>query len=190
MKRQGENCQGTRRKSGLKRSRLFKEDRGKSKQIEVRVQNKRQGSRPFVPSLLDLSLRVLAENAEGIVSLELVPDLLKERLTILLCNMRKMDVHMLNLLLKPCPTVIRVKDCSWLTESQFRQTFGNCDTESLRVLQLDLCGQCMLDIALTDTLARSLNSLPNLATVSLRGACSLSDNGIKALVMSASALLS
>lgn len=134
MKRQGKNCQGTRKKSGLKRSRLLdKEDRGKRKQIEVRVQNKRQGSRPFVPSLLDLSLGVLAENAEGIVSLELVPDLLKERLTILLCNMRKMDVHMLNLLLKPCPTVIRVKDCSWLTESQFRQTFGNCDTESLRV---------------------------------------------------------
>ncbi|CAI9755752.1 unnamed protein product [Fraxinus pennsylvanica] len=191
MKRQGENCEGRSENSGLKRSRLFNEgDRGKGTQIEVRAQNKRQGARPLATPLVDLSLRALAENAEGIVSLELIPDWLKERLTILLCHMRKMDVHMLNLLVKPCPTVIRVKNCSWLTETQFRQTFGNFDSRSLRVLQLDLCGQCMLDLVLTDTLARSLNSLPNLAIGSLRGACSLSDSGLKALVMSAPALLS
>ncbi|KAL2545152.1 uncharacterized protein Fot_14385 [Forsythia ovata] len=172
----------------------------------VRAQNKRQGAQqlikwkpleencdhraPLVPSLMDLSLQALAENAEGIVSLELVPDMLNIRLTNLLCDMRKMDAHMLNLLVKGCPTVIRVKNCSWLTENQFRQMFWNCETKSLRVLQLDLCGQCMLDNAFTDALARPINSLLNLAIVSLRGACHLSDSGLKALVMSAPALLS
>ncbi|KAL2492915.1 Uncharacterized protein Adt_28543 [Abeliophyllum distichum] len=89
---------------------------------------------PLVPSLLDLSLRALAENAEGIVSLELVPDILRRRLTDLLCDIRKMDVHILDLLVKGCPTEIRIKNCSWLTEKQFTQTFKNCESKCLRVL--------------------------------------------------------
>ncbi|KAK4412697.1 hypothetical protein Salat_2916900 [Sesamum alatum] len=145
---------------------------------------------PFVPSLLDLSLNALAENAEGIVSLELVPDNLRRRLTDMLCDMRKMNLNVLNLLLQGCPTEIRIKNCSWLTDKQFQQTFRNCRTKDLRVLQLDLCGQCMLDFAFRDTLAQSSNIFSSLAIVSLRGACRLSDSGLKDLVMSARALQS
>ncbi|KAL0311814.1 UNVERIFIED_CONTAM: F-box/LRR-repeat protein 17 [Sesamum radiatum] len=145
---------------------------------------------PFVPSLLDLSLKALAENAEGIVSLELVPDNLRRRLTNMLCDMRKMNINVLKLLLRGCPTEIRIKNCSWLTDKQFQQTFQNCQTKDLRVLQLDLCGQCMLDFAFRATLTQCSNSLPSLAIVSLRGACRLSDSGLKDLVMSAQALQS
>lgn len=57
-------------------------------------------------------------------------------------------------------------------------------------LQLDLCGHCMPDYILSDTLARSPNCLPALITTSLRGAHRLSDNGLRALVSSAPSLSS
>ncbi|KAG8375761.1 hypothetical protein BUALT_Bualt10G0133900 [Buddleja alternifolia] len=145
---------------------------------------------PIVPSLLDLSLRVLAENAERIVSLVEVPDVFRRRLTDVLCDTSKMNVHILNLLVKGCPDEIRIKNCSWLTETQFHQTFRNFQTKNLKVLQLDLCGQCMLDYAFQDTFSQSSNSFSRLAIVSLRGACRLSDKGLTKLVMSAPALQS
>ncbi|KAL3655799.1 hypothetical protein CASFOL_000195 [Castilleja foliolosa] len=144
----------------------------------------------FVPSLLDLSLKALAENAERIVSLELVPDHLRERLVDRLCDTSKMSIHVMNLIVEKCPTEIRLKNCSWLTEKQFREMFENCQRENLRVLQLDLCGQCMLDCAFKDVLSHSSNNFSSLGIVSLRGACRLSDNGLKALVMSAPLLQS
>lgn len=88
----------------------------------------------FVPSLLDLSLKALAESAEGIVSLEQVPDNLRGRLTNMLCDIGKMNAHIMNLLAEGCPTEIRIKNCSWLTEKQFQQTFRNCQTKDLRVI--------------------------------------------------------
>ncbi|GFQ00039.1 F-box/LRR-repeat protein 7 [Phtheirospermum japonicum] len=105
----------------------------------------------FVPSLLDLSLKALAENAEWIVSLELVPDNLRERL------------------------VGRSEEAV---------------NVSLDVLQLDLCGQCMLDFAFKDVLSNSSFSFSSLAIVSLRGACRLSDSGLKDLIISAPSLQS
>ncbi|CAA0838026.1 Unknown protein [Striga hermonthica] len=145
---------------------------------------------PFVPSLLDLSLKALAENAEGMISLKMVPDNLRERLTDRLCDTSKMGVDFLKLLLEGCPTEIRIKNSSWLTEKEFHQAFKNCQTKDLRVLQLDLCGQCMLDFAFEDIISHSLNSFSSLAVVSLRGACRLSDCGIKTLVTSAPLLRS
>ncbi|KAL6556704.1 hypothetical protein OROGR_005992 [Orobanche gracilis] len=120
----------------------------------LRENQNRSITAPFVPSLLDLSLKALAENAEG------------------------------------CPTEIRVKNCSWLTEKQCLQTFGNFDTKDLRVLQLDLCGQCMLDFAFRDIICNSSNSFSSLAILSLRGACRLTDSGLKTLIMAAPLLRS
>ncbi|XP_075522408.1 DNA repair protein RAD7-like [Primulina tabacum] len=144
----------------------------------------------LVPSLLDLSVKALAENAEGLVSLELVPDMLRRRLTDLLCDTCRMSVHVLNLLVKGYPTEIRIKNCSWLTDKQFHQAFNNCQTKNLMVLQLDLCGQIMLDLAFRDMLSRSSNKFSSLAIISLRGACRLSDSGLKELVLAAPNLLS
>ncbi|XP_073129457.1 uncharacterized protein [Henckelia pumila] len=143
-----------------------------------------------VPSLLDLSLKGLAQNAEGILSLELVPDQLCRRLTDMLCDMNRMSVHVLKLLVEGYPTEISIKNSSWLTETQFQQIFGNCLTKYLRILKLDLCGQCMIDVAFRDTFARSSNDFSRLAILSLRGACRLSDSGLKELLVAAPALRS
>lgn len=145
---------------------------------------------PLVTSLLDLSLKGLAQNAEGILSLELVPDFLRRRLTDALCDTNRMSVHFLKLLVEGYPTEISIKNSSWLTETQFQQIFGNCQTKNLRILKLDLCGRCMLDVAFRDTFARSSNSFSRLAIVSLRGACRLSDSGLKELLVAAPALRS
>lgn len=60
----------------------------------------------------------------------------------------------------------------------------------MQVLQLDLCGQCMLDFALRDSLSKSSNRFSSLAILSLRGACRLSDSGLRNFVVSAPALQS
>ncbi|KAH6826307.1 hypothetical protein C2S53_012268 [Perilla frutescens var. hirtella] len=155
------------------------------------VKNQEQSiTAAFVPSLLDLSLNALAKSAEGIVSLEQVPDNIRGRLANKMCDIGKMNAFFLNLLVEGCPTEIRIKNCSWLTEDQFQQTIGNCQTKDLQVLQLDLCGQCMLDIAFRKILDRCSGSFSKLAIVSLRGACRLSDNGLRIFIESAPVLRS
>ncbi|XP_027331807.1 uncharacterized protein LOC113847121 [Abrus precatorius] len=150
------------------------------------------GLRFRVPSLRELSLKVLADNADAIVSLEGVPDELRHRLSQLLCDSRKMNIHFFELLLdgSSSPTEIRLKDCSWLTEEQFTKCFQTCDTSRLEVLQLDQCGRCIPDYALHATLARSARWLPRLTSLSLSGACRLSDKGLQVLVSSAPVLRS
>ncbi|OMO86476.1 Leucine-rich repeat, cysteine-containing subtype [Corchorus olitorius] len=143
---------------------------------------------PRVPSLLDLSMHTLAKNADAMVSLDHVPDMLRHKLSQLVCDSRKMDAHFLELLARGSPTEIRVKDGSQVTEDEFTKIFGSCDTKNLIVLQLDLCGSCMSDYVLQDTLARSPKSLPALVTLSLNGAYRLTDKGLNALAMSAPAL--
>lgn len=59
-----------------------------------------------------------------------------------------------------------------------------------QVLQLDLCGQPTLDLVLGKTIAPASNSLPNLAILSLRGACRMSDKAMEILVTSAPSLQS
>ncbi|PPD89982.1 hypothetical protein GOBAR_DD13080 [Gossypium barbadense] len=147
-------------------------------------------SKRLPPSLLDLSLRVLVDNADAIASLAHVPDALRHKLCHMLCDSRRMNSNFFDLLLNGSPTEIRLKDCSWLTEEQFTQCFEKCDTTNLTILQLDFCGHCFADYNLPSTLARSPNSLPALTTLSLTGAYRLSDAGLSALVSSAPALRS
>lgn len=59
-----------------------------------------------------------------------------------------------------------------------------------QILQLDQSGRSILDFVILSTLARSSDSLPALKSLSLTGACCLSDVGIAALVCSAPALQS
>ncbi|ESQ37023.1 hypothetical protein EUTSA_v10002406mg [Eutrema salsugineum] len=145
---------------------------------------------PTAPSLQELSLRILVKNADAITSLDYVPDALRVKLCQLLCDSRRMDVHFLNLLVRGTPTEISVPDCSWLTEEEFTECFKNCDTSNLMVLQLDMCGRCMPDYVLPSTLARSPENLPMLSSLSLIGACRLSDVGLRTLVSAAPAIKS
>lgn len=93
----------------------------------------------FVPSLLNLSLKALAESAEGIVSLEAVPDSLRGRLANRVCDLGKINANFLKLVVEGCPTAIRLKNCSWMTEEQFQQTIGECETKDLQVIYVCVC---------------------------------------------------
>ncbi|GKE22974.1 leucine-rich repeat, cysteine-containing subtype protein [Tanacetum coccineum] len=61
---------------------------------------------------------------------------------------------------------------------------------NLTVLQLDQCGRCLPDYVLLPILAFLPSQLSALTNISLKGACRLSDAGLKALVDSAPALRS
>ncbi|GMH18105.1 hypothetical protein Nepgr_019946 [Nepenthes gracilis] len=141
-----------------------------------------------VPSLQDLCMAILAKNADAIKSLECVPDVIRHKLSQMLCDSRKMNGHFFDLLVQGSPSEIRLRDCSWLTEEQFLRSFEGCNTNSLTVLQLDQCGRCMPDYTLLATLVRK--SLPVVTSISLKGACRLSDDGLSALISSAPALRS
>ncbi|KAI3979380.1 hypothetical protein MKX01_001572 [Papaver californicum] len=142
------------------------------------------------PKLEDMSMNLLAKHVEALSSLGGVPDVLRNKLSNVLCDSRRMDSHFMKLLTSGSPTEIRVKDGSWLTEEEFSKIMKGCGTNNLAVLQLDLCGHCLPDYVLRPALAQSPNSLPALSSVSLRGACRLTDGGIKALVGSAPSLCS
>ncbi|KAL5098329.1 hypothetical protein RYX36_002656 [Vicia faba] len=137
-----------------------------------------------VPSLQELCIRILAKNVDAVVSLESVPDALRHRLSQLLCDSRRMNDHFFELLVVGTPTEIRLRNCSWLSEEHFTKCFQASDTSNLLVLQLDLCGRCLPDYVVVASLARSPKQLPKLTSLSLRGACRLSDGGLQALVFS------
>ncbi|KAK7303997.1 hypothetical protein RJT34_14965 [Clitoria ternatea] len=155
-----------------------------------KAETERVGASVSVPTLQEMCLKILVKNVDAIVSLESVPDALRHRLSQLLCDSRKIDSHFFELLVVGSPSEIRLRDCSWLTEEQFTKCFQICDTSNLAVLQLDQCGRCLPDYVIVATLAQSPRHLPRLTTLSLSGACRLSDGGLRALVSSASALRS
>uniref|UniRef100_A0A6N2MS22 F-box/LRR-repeat protein 15-like leucin rich repeat domain-containing protein n=1 Tax=Salix viminalis TaxID=40686 RepID=A0A6N2MS22_SALVM len=94
------------------------------------------------------------------------------------------ECHILALLVHGSPMEIRIEDCSWLAEEEFTKVFEVCDSLNLT------CGRCMADYTLLATLARSPSSLPRLTTLSIRGACRLSDAALSSLVSSRPALQS
>ncbi|KAK4337979.1 hypothetical protein RND71_042466 [Anisodus tanguticus] len=138
-----------------------------------------------IPSLQDLCMDILVKNADAITSLDCVPDALRHRICQSLCDSRKMTYQFFDLLIRGSHTEIRIRDCSWLNEEKFTQSFEGCDTSNLVVLQLDQCGRCMPDYILLATFARSPNNLPALTTLSLKGACRLSDAGLTAIISAA-----
>ncbi|PKA47043.1 F-box protein [Apostasia shenzhenica] len=142
------------------------------------------------PSLKDLCMDVLCDNAEEIESLEGLPDAIKSKLAMLLCRLRRMSSRVLGLLTKGSPADVYLSDCSWTTETVFEEVFSQCNTGNLKALQLDFCGRCLPDYVLHSTLAKSPNCLPSLNRLSLKGAYCLSDGGLSMIVASAPLLRS
>ena len=95
------------------------------------------GERVSVPSLKELCVKILANNADAMVSLDGVPDEMRHRLSQLLCDSRKMNSHFFELLVRGSPTEIRLRDCSWLSEDQLTESFKTCDTTDLEVCSLN-----------------------------------------------------
>ncbi|CAL9088871.1 unnamed protein product, partial [Musa textilis] len=149
--------------------------------------------KPFArppPTLRDLCMKVLSDNAEEIESFDGIPDVLKHKLILMLCHSRKMSSRLIGLLVRGSPTEIRLSDCSWATENLFQEVFSQCNTKCLKVVQLDLCGRCLPDYVLSGTLAQYPHSLPSLTTICLKGAYRLSDDGLNAIIHSAPSLRS
>lgn len=88
----------------------------------------------IAPSLKDLCLKVLCENAEEIESLEGLPDAIKHNISMLLCHSRRMSSRFLGLLTKGSPVEIYLSDCSWATDKLFEELFSQCNITNLKVL--------------------------------------------------------
>ncbi|KAJ4789838.1 F-box/LRR protein [Rhynchospora pubera] len=136
-------------------------------------------------SLKSKCIRILADNANEIESLEVLPDMVKSMLIPVICHNRKMTARLLSQLVRGSPVELQLSDCSWANDKEFEDIFTCCDTSKLKEVQLDLCGRCLPDYVLRATLARAPNSLPSLTKLSLKGAYSLSDDGLAAIVSSA-----
>ncbi|KAK8942148.1 hypothetical protein KSP40_PGU016390 [Platanthera guangdongensis] len=166
-----------------------------SEKMEVKIPWKPSIHKPVsfgipAPSLKDLCLKVLCDNAEEVESLEGLPDVVKHNIAFMLCNSRKMSFHALCLLTEGFPIEIYLSDCSWATQKQFEEVFSQCNLDSLKVLQLDFCGRCLPDYVLHSTLAKAPSCLPSLNKLSLKGAYCLSDSGLDAIISSAALLKS
>ncbi|KAJ1691859.1 hypothetical protein LUZ63_016014 [Rhynchospora breviuscula] len=136
-------------------------------------------------SLKSMCIRILADNANEIESLEALPDMVKSMLIPVICHNRKMTARLLSQLVRGSPVELQLSDCSWANDKEFEDIFTCCDTSKLKEVQLDLCGRCLPDYVLRASLARAPNSLPSLTKLSLKGAYSLSDDGLAAIVSSA-----
>ncbi|KAJ8480084.1 hypothetical protein OPV22_023811 [Ensete ventricosum] len=142
------------------------------------------------PSLLHLCLMSLVKHGEEIESLEGIPDDLKHKIVSLLCSNRKMNSRILRSYFNGSTTEIHLTDCSWASENVIQDAFTSCNTNHLRLVQLDLSGRCMPDYVLQTVLAKSRYSFPSLVTLSLKGAYRLTDNVLSVLASSAPSLKS
>lgn len=106
--------------------------RSERQQLVRCVPAKEQNHR-LVPSLVDMSMSVLIRNAEYVSSLVGIPDVMREKITNLVCDYRKMDMKFMRTLLAGSPVEITVKDCSWMTTEQFIELFGKRDFKNLKV---------------------------------------------------------
>uniref|UniRef100_A0A7N0V024 Uncharacterized protein n=1 Tax=Kalanchoe fedtschenkoi TaxID=63787 RepID=A0A7N0V024_KALFE len=143
----------------------------------------------IVPSLTELSFAYLAEYSEGIVSLENVPVEIRHKLCRVACDYGKMNWEFMKLLAGGAPSEICVPDCTWMTTEQFEDMFCACDTNSLKILRLEMLEQCMLDHALMSEVL-SPGTFRSLVTLSLKGAVHLTDKGLESLVKLAPSLRS
>jgi hypothetical protein len=84
------------------------------------------------PSLKCLCIKVLADNAHEIESLEALPAMAKTMLVSILCHSRKMTAHHLSELAGGSPVELQLSDCSWATDKEFEEIFTRCDASQLK----------------------------------------------------------
>ncbi|KAK9081497.1 hypothetical protein Syun_030821 [Stephania yunnanensis] len=113
----------------------------------------------LVPSLLYLSASVLAKYSKFVSSFDGIPDLAKNIISQMLCQLlrdsQSMNDHVVELVFRGSPTERMKGRVRWLRNKK------------------------------KNTLAKSENSMPSLVSISLRGALHLSDDGLASLISSA-----
>ncbi|XP_010520478.1 PREDICTED: EIN3-binding F-box protein 2-like [Tarenaya hassleriana] len=137
------------------------------------------------PSLLELSLRQAGKYAEDLVSLQCIPDGLRSKIASVVSSHGEVNARFMKLLVKYSPTEIRVKNCTNLVEKDLTGILHGCDTERLRVLELELCGRSMTEHVIGHFLSRSPNGFQALVNVCLKGAFSLTDKALALISRSA-----
>lgn len=122
------------RETNIKHQQQSKSEKSKIEVVWVPKKNQQCQSRKLVvPSLQDLCMGILVKNADAITSLDCVPDALRHKICQSLCDSREMTYQFFELLIRGSPTEIRIRDCSWLNEEKFTQSFEGCDTNNLVV---------------------------------------------------------
>ncbi|CAN8244265.1 unnamed protein product [Cochlearia groenlandica] len=136
------------------------------------------------PSLLDLSLKSLANYSDSISSLYFVPDHLRKKISDLVSDQGRVDLRFMKILIKDSPFEISVRNCVSLVENDMVQILCGIDRVSLRVLNLGLCGRSMTESAVLVFLDRFPSGFGSLTTLCLQGAFSLTDKALLLLTMS------
>lgn len=140
------------------------------------------------PSLQDLCLGVLANNAEDVVSLEGVPDLLRIRISAAICERRKMTSKVLSLFFQGEPSEVHSLDCTQVCEDELVQMMKLASPGRLEKLHLGYCGRALSERCLSSTIA-SPSTTTLLKSILLKGAYRLSDQGLEALLQVSPQLL-
>lgn len=147
----------------------------------TRVPSDSSFARKPCPSLQDLCLSVLVNNAENVVSLEGVPESIRARISVSLCERRKMNSKTLSLFFQGAPTEIRVPNCTQVCESEMTEMMRQFSASCLEELHLGFCGRALSEQCLLATIAKPRSILP-LKSISLCGAYRLTDKGLEALL--------
>ncbi|CAK8563983.1 unnamed protein product [Lathyrus sativus] len=145
-------------------------------------------TKPRVPSLQQLTLKLLDNHSNPFALFAAVSHKQKQKLSNLLCFSGELNGRFLALLLSGFPTHIQLRNCSWLTRVEFLKYFPTLVTSELEVLQLDKCGSIITDETVSETLAKPYNSLSKLTSLSISGAYQLNNTGLDLLVSSVKAL--
>lgn len=119
------------REMNMKHQQQNKSEKSKIEVVWVpKTDQQGQSRKMVVPSLHDLCMDILVKNADAITSLDGLPDALRHKICQSLCDSREMTYQFLQLLISGSPTEIRIRDCSWLNEENFTQSFKGCDTNN------------------------------------------------------------
>eukprot|EP00250_Pteridium_aquilinum_P003116 c13446_g1_i1 orf=355-2820(-) len=145
-------------------------------------------SRRKRPSLQDLCLGVLSNNAENVVSLEGVPELVRLQISSAFCERRKMNFKALSLFFQGEPSELQSLDCTQISEEQLTEMMKQICPSHLEKLHLSNCGRALSEQCLLATVA-SPSTVTSLKSVSFIGAYRLSDRGLEALLLASPQLV-
>ncbi|MCO5554982.1 hypothetical protein L7F22_008521 [Adiantum nelumboides] len=144
--------------------------------------------RRICPSLQDLCLSVLANNADNVVSLQGVPDLFRIRISDAICERRNMSPKVLSLFFQEGPSEIHSLDCTQVCEDDLVEMMRQICPGRLEKLHLGYCGRALSERCLLTTIAGPA-TVTLLKSISLRGAYRLSDQGLEALLQASPQLV-
>lgn len=89
--------------------------------------------RSTIPSLFDMSVRLLVDNAEFVESMEGIPDAVRKRVAAGFCARRKMIPETLSLFFRGSPGEIVLPDCTLVGEAEMTEAMAQTDTQRLEV---------------------------------------------------------